>query len=127
MFEMGRAIMVKNMLTDAARKGCRTGVTSTGTYQGIINDVNNILSDNNIPTADGTITIETASYTGSGTTPSWGSFTTVSSASSYTPNTLDKVSVKVAIPVTDVLWFAPVFLPKTSIESETLTMVRQGG
>jgi Flp pilus assembly protein TadG len=125
MFEVGRGVMIKDVLTNAARKGCRTGVTATGTYQNVIDDVGNILSDNNIPAADATITIQIASYTGSGTTPSWGAFTTVSGASSYTPNALDNVSVKVSIPVTDVLWFAPVFMSSTSLESETLIMVRQ--
>jgi hypothetical protein len=28
--------------------------------------------------------------------------------------------------VTDVLWFSPVFMPNTSIESETVIMLRQG-
>jgi Flp pilus assembly protein TadG len=125
-FELGRGVMVKDILTDAARKGCRTGVTATGTYQGLINDVQNILTDNSITAADATITIQIASYTGTGTTPSWGAFTTVSGASSYTPKTLDKVSVKVAIPVTDALWLAPVFMSSASLESETLIMVKQG-
>jgi Flp pilus assembly protein TadG len=126
MFELGRTVMIKDLLTDAARKACRSGVTYTGTYQNLINDVNDILSDNNIPAADATITVQVAPYTGSGTTPCWGGFNAVSGASSYNPKKLDKVSVKVAIPVTDVLWFSPVFTPKSSIESETLIMLRQG-
>jgi Flp pilus assembly protein TadG len=125
MFEVGRCVMVKDLLTNAARKGCRTGTTASGTYQNILDDVNNILSDNNIPASDATITVQVATYNGNSTTPSWGSFATVSDASSYTPNALDKVSVKVAIPVTDVLWFAPAFISSASLESETLTMVRQ--
>src|SRR5712692_7380358 len=48
MFELGRAMIVKNILSDAARKGCRTGIRSGGNSATISNDVNSILSDNNI-------------------------------------------------------------------------------
>jgi Flp pilus assembly protein TadG len=124
MCELGRAVMVKDVLTNAARKGCRTGITLTKTYQDILNDVNNILSDNNFPAAS--ITIQVASYTGNSTTPSWGAFTTVTGSSSYKPKALDKVLVKVSVNATDVLWFAPTFMSSTSIESETMIMLRQG-
>ena len=60
MCEMGRAVMVKDILTDASRKGCRTGATPKKTFQNILDDVNNILSDNHISTANATITIQTA-------------------------------------------------------------------
>jgi Flp pilus assembly protein TadG len=124
MCELGRAVMVKDVLTNAARKGCRTGITLTKTYQNIMDDVNNILSDNKFPAAS--ITIQVASYTGNSTTPSWGPFTTVTGSSSYKPKALDKVLVKVAVNATDVLWFAPTFMSSTSIESETMIMLRQG-
>jgi Flp pilus assembly protein TadG len=126
MFEVGRLVIVKDTLTNAARKGCRTGVTPGKGYQDILNDVNNILTDNNIPAADATITIQVASYTGNSTTPSWGAYTTITSGSSYTPNALDKVSVQVSVPVTDVLWFSPFFTSSTAVESETMVMLRQG-
>lgn len=126
MCEMGRAVMVKDILTDAARKGCRTGATPGKSYQNVLDDVNNILSDNKISTANASITVQIASYTGSGTTPSWGAFTTVTSGSTFTPSSLDQVSVTVSIPVSTVLWFSPIFLSKQGIESETMIMVRQG-
>jgi Flp pilus assembly protein TadG len=126
MCEMGRAVMVKDTLTNAARKGCRTGATAGKTYQNIVDDVTNIFSDNNINTANLNITIQIASYTGTSTTPKWGSFTAVTSNSTFTPQPLDQVLVKVSIPVTNVLWFSPQFLSNTAIESETLTMVKQG-
>jgi Flp pilus assembly protein TadG len=125
MCEMGRATMVKDILTNAAREGCRTGATTNKTYQNLVSDVNNILSDNNIPTTNATITVQVASYTGTSTSPSWGSFTTVT-ASSFNPSPLDQVSVKVSIPVTSVLWFAPVYMSKLAVQSESVIMVRQG-
>jgi Flp pilus assembly protein TadG len=126
MCEMGRAVIVKDILTNAARKGCRTGVTPSKTYQNVLDDVNNVFSDNNINSANVTIIVQIASYTGNSTTPSWGSFTTVSSNISFTPQPLDQISVKVSIPISNVLWFSPRFMSNTTIESETLTMVRQG-
>jgi Flp pilus assembly protein TadG len=126
MVEMGRLVMVKETLTNAARKGCRTGVTPGKSYQNILDDVNNILTDNNITAANATITVQIAPYTGTSTTPSWGAFTTVTGASSFTPNALDQVSVKVSIGVTNVLWFIPVFTSSGSVESETLIMLKQG-
>jgi Flp pilus assembly protein TadG len=126
MFELGRLVMVKDTLTNAARKGCRTGVTPGKTYQNLLDDVNNILTDNNITAGNATITVQVATYTGTSTTPSWGSFTTVTSGSAYTPGALDKVSVKVSIGVTNVLWFAPLFVPSASVESESMIMLKQG-
>jgi Flp pilus assembly protein TadG len=126
MCEMGRAVMAKDILTNAARKSCRTAATNGKTYQNAVDDANNILTDNHISTASATITVQVATYTGNSTTPSWGAFTTVSSNAAFTPNALDKVSVKVSVPATSVLWFAPVFMPTTAVESETLILVRQG-
>jgi Flp pilus assembly protein TadG len=126
MVEMGRLVMVKETLTNAARKGCRTGVTPGKGYNDILNNVNNILTDNNIDPSKATITVQIAPYTGTATAPSWGSFTTVTSPSAFNPNPLDKVSVQVSIGVTNVLWLTPVFTSSASVESEMLTMLRQG-
>jgi Flp pilus assembly protein TadG len=125
MCEMGRTVMVKDILTNAARKGCRTAVTTSKTYADLQSDVNNILSDNGMTPSDATITVKVASYTGTSTTPSWGSFTTVTS-SSFSPKLMDQVSVKVSIPVAKVLWFTPTFMDKATVKSEVLIMVRQG-
>ena len=70
MFEMGRLVMVKQTLCNAARKGCRTGVTSGKGYQNLLDDVNNILTDNGFTTASATITVRVATYSGSSTVPS---------------------------------------------------------
>jgi hypothetical protein len=117
--------MVRDILTDAARKGCRTGATVGKGYQDVVNDINNILSDNNISSANATITIQIASYTGNSTTPSWGTATTVSSASGFSPKPLDQLSVQVSVTASSVLWFTPVYISKP-ITSQTLIMLRQG-
>lgn len=126
MCEMGRAVMVKDTLTNAARKGCRTGTTVGKSYQDILNDVNNIFTDNNISAGNATISVQVATYTGTATSPSWGPFTTVSSNATFNPQPLDQVSVKVTLPISNVLWFSPRFLSSKAVESETLAMVRQG-
>jgi Flp pilus assembly protein TadG len=126
MFELGRLVMVKQTLTNAARKACRTGATPGKTYQNLLDDANNILTDNGFTPAHATITVQLAPYTGSSTVPAWGAFQPIMSGTSFTPNPLDKISVQVAIPVLDVLWFAPQFTPSSAVESETLILLRQG-
>jgi len=126
MFEMGRLVMVKDILTDSVRKGGRTGATPGKTYQNVLDDANGVLTDNGITSTNATITVQVATYTGTSTTPSWGSFTTVSNSSSFNPGALDQVSVQVSIPASDVLWIPSQFLTTGSIQSETLIMLRQG-
>jgi Flp pilus assembly protein TadG len=89
MFELSRAIMVKETLSNSARKGCGTGVLAAKTYTDIVNDANNILQDNKIDATKATIVVQVARYQGGSTTPTWGTFTTVNSAS-FAPLALDK-------------------------------------
>jgi Flp pilus assembly protein TadG len=124
MFEMSRAIMVKDTLSNSARKGCGTGVLLGKAYADILTDANNILLDKNIDTTKATIVVQVAKYQGGGTTPTWGAFTTVSSAS-FAPSVLDKVLVTVSIPVSAVLWFAPSIMSSGTLESEAIVMIRQ--
>jgi Flp pilus assembly protein TadG len=126
MCEMGRAVMVKDILTNASRKGCRTGATAFRVYDDIINDATNILNDNNLKAAKATITVQVAPYTGTSSSPSWGPFVPATDDASFTPGAMDMISVKVSLGVTDVLWFSPFFLPSTAVESETVVMLRQG-
>jgi Flp pilus assembly protein TadG len=110
MFELARGLMVKEMLSDAAQKGCRTGVLPGKTNSDITSDVNNILADNGIASTDVTTTIQVNGRT----------------ADLSTANPNDKISVKVAIPVAKVYWVGTVFLSAQSVESETVVMLRQG-
>src|SRR5690349_9275359 len=48
MFEVSRAVMVKQMLTGAARKGCRTGILSPYGNSDIVSDVTNVMRDNGL-------------------------------------------------------------------------------
>src|SRR5262245_38829932 len=49
-FELARGIMVKQILNDAARRGCRTAIQPLKANSNVTSDVNNILTDNSIST-----------------------------------------------------------------------------
>jgi Flp pilus assembly pilin Flp len=110
--ENARGIMMKQMLNDAARKACRTGVLPGKTNSDITSDVNNILSDNNISNSSLKISILIK--------PSGA--TDVSGAQ---PG-VDIVSVKVSLPVSSFYWAGTYFLPASDVESETISMLKQG-
>jgi Flp pilus assembly protein TadG len=128
MIELCRGIMVKVTLSDAARKGCRTGIqrdrgnndtTSAGITSGIISDCTNIMRDNGFdstkfnPPGKGSIAITVTDPNGN-----------------VLPDSLDAppgsiISVQVSIPVSSTTWVPNVFLPNGSLESETVVMMKQ--
>jgi Flp pilus assembly protein TadG len=108
MLELARGMMVKETLTDAARKGCRAGILASGTNAAVIADINTVLTNNSIPTADVTITIMVNGV--------------VADVSTSTPGS--QISVKVAVPIADVAWVTPLFM-RGDIESEKLFMMSQ--
>jgi Flp pilus assembly protein TadG len=112
MFEVTRGIMVKEILTDAARKACSTGTKPGKTDTDMKNEVKNILqTDNNIDYTQATVTVLVRGQAYSSTSP---------------PQPGDKVSVQVSIPVSAVYWAGTIFLTNTEVESETVVMMRQG-
>src|SRR5437899_2853738 len=56
--EAARGLMVREVLSDAARRACRTGILPGTDNTAIQNDVNDILKDNKINSTDATITIQ---------------------------------------------------------------------
>jgi Flp pilus assembly protein TadG len=108
--EVGRAIIVRQALTDAARKACRTGILPGKADADIAADANNILTDNNIPTSAATIVIQV-----NGTSVDAGA-----------AQLGDQISVKVSVPYSKVAWTPLFFFNGASIDSETLVMMRQG-
>jgi hypothetical protein len=111
MIELTRGMMIKEVLSDAARKGCNTGIKPGKTNTDITTDVNNILNDNSIPTASATITILVRDQPYDSNNP---------------PKAMDKVSVQVSVPVSAVFWGGTILLTGQTIESETVVMMRQG-
>ena len=110
MFEVGRAIMVRQALNDAARKGCRIGVLPGNGNTVITGDVNDVLTDNAILPSDATITIQVNGQT----------------VDASTAQKNDSISVKVSIPYAKTAWTPLFFFSNTSLESDTLVMMRQG-
>lgn len=124
--EVGRAVMVKSILTDAARKGCATGVRAGKTYTDIYNDVDDILNtDRQLPAtlSNGKATLTVSVATWNATTQTYGSDTVVTSAT-FAPSQYDKVSVKVKVNCSDVTWLFLNFM-NGDVESETVIMMRQ--
>jgi Flp pilus assembly protein TadG len=109
-FELSRGLLVKQVLSDAVRKGCRTGIQPSTANAAIIADVNNILSDNNISSSGATITIKVNGVVVDASTAKQG----------------DQISVKVSIPISQVFWAGTVYLSGSTIDSETIVMMRQG-
>ena len=109
-FEVARGVIVRQVLTDATRKACRTGILPGKANSDITSDVNDILTDNAVPTAAAAITILVN-----------GQAVDVSTAQQG-----DQVSVKVSVPFNKVNWTPLFFFTNASLESETLVMMRQG-
>ena len=108
MFELGRGIMVKEFLSDASQKGCRTGVLPGKTNADITNDVADIMKDSNVTGYSVTVLVNGVA----------GDVTTA--------QRFDKVSVKVSVPTSQVFWVTTFILTSTTVESETVVMMRQG-
>lgn len=119
MFELGRGVMVKQVLTGAARKGCRTGIIHQYGNSDIINDATNVMQDNGFdsslfnPPTIGAINITVTDPNGK----------SLSDALDAPPGST--VTVQVAIPTTSVNWVSYYFLPSTMVESDVVVMMKQ--
>lgn len=108
LIEMARGYQVKEVLTDAVRRGARSAAIPSTSSSTIQSDINSVLSKNSIKSSDATITI-----TVNGTT-----------ADPVTAKSGDKISVKVSIPVSKIALVTPLFLPGQNLQSETLAVMR---
>jgi Flp pilus assembly protein TadG len=119
MFELSRGMMVKQTLTGAARKGCRTGILQLYGNSSIISDATNVMQDNGFdstlfnPPTIGTINITV-------TDPNGNSLPDALNAPSGST-----ISVQVVIPVTSVKWLTTFFLTSSMFESDTVVMMKQ--
>lgn len=129
MFEVSRALMVKEILTDAARKSCRTAILPGASWNDVANgaagsEIYDIMvTDNGFNWANVTPTIVVTDTSGNATTLTTGDpYNVLQNASwGYT------ISVKVSIPASATSWGPGyLFIPATEIESESMVMMRQG-
>jgi Flp pilus assembly protein TadG len=110
MLELGRAMIVKMVLSDAARKGCRVGILAGGSSANITSNVNNILTDNSIDPTTATIAI----------------LVNGQAADPINAQPGDRISVQVIVPYAQVAWATTYFMPSPFMESEVMVMMRQG-
>jgi Flp pilus assembly protein TadG len=120
MIEVCRGTMVKVILSDAARKGCRTGIQRDKGNSDIIQDCTNIMSDNNLGSAKFNPSGGLGSITITVTDPNGSTLTESLDAPSGS-----KISVQVTIPVSSTTWVPYVFFTVGSLESETVVMMKQ--
>jgi Flp pilus assembly protein TadG len=119
MFELGRAVQVRQVLTDAARKGCRTGILHQYGNADITNDATNIMRDNGFdatmfnPPALGSVTITVTDPNGN----------TLPDALDAPPGST--VSVQVSIPSASIRWAPPTWLLDTTFISDLVVMMKQ--
>ncbi len=126
MIEVSHAIYVKEILTDASRRGANTGIKANKTYTDISNAVDDILNtDKQLPAtiANGKAHLVVKVATWNATSGTYGPDTTVDS-SSFAPSQYDKVSVQVWVNASDVpLLFLQYMTGR--IEGETVVMMKQ--
>jgi Flp pilus assembly protein TadG len=129
MFEVSRALMVKEILTDAARKSCRTAVLPGAGWKDVANgaagselyDV--MVTDNGFSWANVSPTVVVTDPAGNATTLTTGDTNNVLQNAAWGST----VSVKVGIPASATTWGPGfIFVPATAIESEAVVMMRQG-
>ncbi len=119
MFELSRGVMVRQILTGAARKGCRTGIIHQYGNSNIISDATNVMQDNGF---------DTTSFN----PPTIGSIniTVTDPSGNVLPDALDAtpgstVSVQVVVPTSSVNWVSSYFMTNSMVESDTVVMMKQ--
>lgn len=125
MFELSRGVQVRQILTGAARKGCRTGIVQAFGNSDIINDATDVMRDNgfnsslfNPNPSSGSGAVGAINITV--TDPYGNSLTDAMNAPSGST-----VSVQVVIPTTSVNWVSYMFLTKSMFESDLVVMMKQ--
>lgn len=89
MIEVGRAVMVTEVLTYAARMGARTGAISSGSTSGATTAANRVLTDSNIAGATVQVFVNGSAVTDAAAAKSG-----------------DEITVSVTIPYANVTWLS---------------------
>lgn len=141
MLDISRVLMVKMVLDDAARKGCRTGIcqrrgtttpAQSSTGSNVTQDMINILQDNGLDPTRATITITVGNgtpsvYTLSGTSPNYTVTRTGGPGTDpLTAQAGTAIQVKIAMPFSSFNWgVSSMFVSGATLSSETITMAKQ--
>ena len=119
MFELSRGVMVREILTGAARMGCRTGIIHQYGNSNIISDATTAMRNSGFDTTKfdpptiGAINITVTDPSGN----------SLSDALDAPPGSM--VSVQVVIPTSSVNWVTSYFLTANMVESNTMVMMKQ--
>jgi Flp pilus assembly protein TadG len=108
MFELSRVLLVKETLSNAAQQACRTASRQATTNSDVAQEVTDVMSAAGINSSSVTIQVNDAA------------------SDVATAKRFDKVSVRVSVPVSQVFWVSTIFVSGSTIESETVVMMRQG-
>jgi Flp pilus assembly protein TadG len=113
MFELSQGVMVKQILTGAARKGCRTGILHQYGNSDIINDATNVMQDNGFASSSFSINITVTDPNGNA----------LPDALNAPPGST--ISVQVVMPTTSMNLVSNYFLTQSMIESDIVVMMKQ--
>jgi len=129
MFEVSRALMVKEILTDSARKACRTAILPGAGWNDVANGAAGselydiLVTDNGFTWSNITPQIIVTDTSGNSTTLTGGDTNKVLQNATWGST----IAVKVSIPASATTWGPGyIFITSTEIESETVIMMRQG-
>lgn len=141
MLDITRVLIVKMVLDDAARKGCRTGIcqrrgtttpATSSTGSNITQDIMNILMDNGLDPTQATLTIKVGNgapsvYSVGGTSPNYNVMLTSGPGTDpLTAKGGTQLQVQVSMPFSSFNWgISAMFLSGATLVSETMTMVKQ--
>ncbi len=106
-FEVGRALLVKEALSNAAQRACRTASQAGKSNSDVTDDIADTLSAAGLSGYSSTIQVNGAS------------------GDVGTAQRNDKVSVKVSVPASQVFWISTYFVTGSAVESETVVMLKQ--
>jgi Flp pilus assembly protein TadG len=107
-FEIGRALLVRESLSNAAQRACRTGTLPGKTNADVVQDIHDSLTASGFSGYSSTIMINDVV------------------GDVRTARRHDKISVKVSVPVAQVSWISQYFVKGSTVDSEVVVMVRQG-
>jgi Flp pilus assembly protein TadG len=107
-FEVGRAILVKESLSNAAQRACRRGTLPGKANTDVTQDIDDVLTAAGLSGYSSTIQVNDVT------------------ADVKTASRNDKISVKVSVPASQVFWLTTYFVTSSMVESETVVMLKQG-
>lgn len=107
-FEIGRGLLVKEALSNAAHRACRTASQAGKVNADVTQDVDDVLTAAGLSGQTVTVLVNDSA-------------TALGTAKRY-----DKISVKVSIPVANVFWLTTYFVKFDQVESQTVVMCREG-